>query len=1232
MSDSSPLDSFRSQFVGRSFVMNELQMRFRRALAGDPQFVVLVGPSGIGKSRIVQELYRSLTNQQDPSAPDVPHGYWPDSFGDSRSFADVNPFFADPNLPRSEIPWLWWGLKFSEPPKQGVRTDEGDALWKGLKVLNLHLIAAAARRQSRVFWRELLIKLGEFGTGFIPVVGNIPGWLNDLAELRRSQATLRRSRQEAAATLAETAERQRVTHAELALESLRLCADPNEGNRPGIPIVVWLDDAHWIDETSIGLIHKLWHTANERHWPLLLIATHWDDEWELHSEAPISKESPQRFRSFLDQLAPELRQGVIVKSIDAVDRSEAHRLLGVCFPGLTADQADLILDRAGTATAEMGSTGTNLRLLEQIIAWLSGDCERFENGIFLQSLRTDTVERLQTEQWTLHDVVKKRLEELPHHVKQSLKWSALQGDTFLAEITLAASDRIATTAYRVSTPAEIEEGLRRAERPQLLIHPRQGVRANIYEFLQRVFHDVALSQLGITERRDVDRAIDDILRVWLAEGKLEPDEFDQAGQLTSDEGREALEMAVRRWVPDSSVAASGEWGNALARLSVLYGRQYRWELALRAALMLAEHSSADWEPTAPTFWHFQVCDLLTSFRRFDAARLLLRSLEKSHGADITPLQRAGMVAERLGAIFLETGDRAGARVKTKESLEIRQQIVAEIGATPISLRNVCLTLDRLGTLDLAAGDHASARANFEASFELCTQIIDKFGATLESLRDISIARERVGDMDMLIDDRVSARARFEASLGTNRQVVALYGKTLQNLRSVSVSLNKVGGLDYAEGDRTSARAKYEESLELTRQNVTEFGATPQSLRDVSVSLERVAELDLMNGDRASARPKLEECLGLRRQIVAEFGTAPQSLRDISVSLNRLGDLDVADGDRASARHRFEESLELCRKIANDFGTTPESLRDINVPLVRVGEMDLAGGNHTSARTKFEEFQANTRRIVAQFGSTLERLRDISASLDRFASLDVAAGDRTSAQTKYKEILAIMRRIITEFGVTPQSMRDLGTALERVADSNLVVGDHVSARAEFEECLDLRRQIVAKFGTTPEGMREISIALVRLGDLDLGRGDRVSARAKFEESLGIRQWIIEFGATPQRLRDASVSLDRIGDLDLAEGNRASARANYEASMAIRRQIIVDFDATVKILRDLMVSLVVVGNLDLADGEISEARAKFEESLELIARIIDEFGATPASLQDLTNVRALIKRIGSDSPTT
>ena len=83
-------------FVGRSNELDELKSAFRRASGVDgapvPQVVAVVGESGFGKTRLVQELYLGLT--RDPEWDPPEWNYWPDAFGGVSGQLRVNPEMA----------------------------------------------------------------------------------------------------------------------------------------------------------------------------------------------------------------------------------------------------------------------------------------------------------------------------------------------------------------------------------------------------------------------------------------------------------------------------------------------------------------------------------------------------------------------------------------------------------------------------------------------------------------------------------------------------------------------------------------------------------------------------------------------------------------------------------------------------------------------------------------------------------------------------------------------------------------------------------------------------------------------------------------------------------------------------------------------------------------------------------------------------------------------------------
>jgi len=93
-------------FIGRENDIATLQEAWHRAKAGRPQMVVLLGETGLGKTRVVQEFYGWLSETDVEDA----QGYWPDTLQIRRSL-ELNPPAEKINL-TAQIPWLWWAQVF----------------------------------------------------------------------------------------------------------------------------------------------------------------------------------------------------------------------------------------------------------------------------------------------------------------------------------------------------------------------------------------------------------------------------------------------------------------------------------------------------------------------------------------------------------------------------------------------------------------------------------------------------------------------------------------------------------------------------------------------------------------------------------------------------------------------------------------------------------------------------------------------------------------------------------------------------------------------------------------------------------------------------------------------------------------------------------------------------------------------------------------------------------------
>ena len=103
-------------FYGRAEELKRLREAFEAVApskaggkGGGPQMVFVVAETGYGKSRLVQELYLQLTEDErwDPAT----HDYWPPAFGDLNEQLRVNPEMrghATKGPPR----FLWLGVRW----------------------------------------------------------------------------------------------------------------------------------------------------------------------------------------------------------------------------------------------------------------------------------------------------------------------------------------------------------------------------------------------------------------------------------------------------------------------------------------------------------------------------------------------------------------------------------------------------------------------------------------------------------------------------------------------------------------------------------------------------------------------------------------------------------------------------------------------------------------------------------------------------------------------------------------------------------------------------------------------------------------------------------------------------------------------------------------------------------------------------------------------------------------
>ena len=137
----------RSIFCGRDKEIQALQAAWNKVSnkeAPQPQLITLLGESGLGKTRIVQEFYQWLSTTVDKAQPE---GYWPDDLGQEENNLRVNPSPEDCRN-ESTFPYLWWGVRLSDVGKRNSITSSS-AIHSYQKIVTPHLETAYQRMKTQ---------------------------------------------------------------------------------------------------------------------------------------------------------------------------------------------------------------------------------------------------------------------------------------------------------------------------------------------------------------------------------------------------------------------------------------------------------------------------------------------------------------------------------------------------------------------------------------------------------------------------------------------------------------------------------------------------------------------------------------------------------------------------------------------------------------------------------------------------------------------------------------------------------------------------------------------------------------------------------------------------------------------------------------------------------------------------------------------------------------------------
>ncbi|MBL3600712.1 MAG: tetratricopeptide repeat protein [gamma proteobacterium endosymbiont of Lamellibrachia anaximandri] len=1119
---------------------------FQRVEEIQPQLAILLANSGFGKTRLVHKFYEEIVKRHQADGC----RYWPPLIGRNNDTLTVNPPFDQVDL-EQRLPFLWWGIQL--PDQTTEKSTCKPVLNDSVRVLSSHLFSMEMARQKREVRSEIgqevlnlalvtisKLTLIETAKDYYEIGKGIAGAINKAIGIKKEekQTHTERERQEKKEFVDEI------------VENLSMLMNPDNSDMERIPMVLFIDDAQWIDckqdnksrpnTDLLELLGKIMRLARQEHWPIMIILTHWEEDWnklrlsgdgvpyllESGDKAEIvetyARTANPNYHGWEEWEQSIIRLGqfdlswILKAALPGVYRDEGQRmrLIGKVVDGFQRGK-DVLAD--------------NARYLDEFLKMLyqPANLEYLRGRSIDQPLIDDWEERMSKKLGGLEyaRLVQSRFDQLKGPYRQTLCLSSYHGIEFPEKLTEVISRYLYGPKYGCPWTA--------LEDPETFIQRNVKYPSGVSRFPDSVYKSIAYEALSPEHKQKLKEILPRLLSYWLYYGSFSQGLEALDLNLAEDETLCEIALKVLNDCRSDSESLAREINAdlaslvALSRLVRINRYRYNEQQAYRYALEFHESLVEPWGPGDIEFE-----DAIAIYNSL--------SLHQQHSAAI-------FIAQNINSDCIEL-DRLNDDQESKSNLSFSYGLLGEVA------------------FDMQQPNEA--RAWHEKALEI-DRLLAEQSPDPKTLHSLSVSFERLGDIAADMLRLAEAKRWYEQSLAIRSQL-AEKSSSRQDLRSLSFAYGKLGGLALELLQLEEADSFYRKSLEI-REQLLQRHSNPDTLRDLSLSLERLGDVAVAMNDFEKAQQFFHDMLDIK-EILVEEAVTPQALRDLSIANKKLGKVarNMQQPDAAKAWH--EKALEIDHLLTEKY-PGPKTLLDLSITYLDLGDVVLDNQQPEDASDWYEQSLDIINKLLEK-SSSPKVLSNQAIAYERLGNVAAITQQQEAAKAWYERALEI-RRHQSEVAKNPQTLRDLSIMYGKLGDVTRDMQQPDDAKVWYEQAMEICRQL-AENSSSPPALQDLSRMYEKLGNVARDMQQPEDAKDWYEQSLEIRRQLAENSSSPQTMRDLSIMYGKLGDVTRDMQQPEGAKEWYEQSLEIRRQL-AENSSSPEALRDLSTIYEDLGNV-------------------------------------------------------